>query len=397
MRRFALVVFCLSLLAVPLAATAAIADCFDATCKVVHPGRPPVVGTGCVLDTGTAADRLYVLSAGHVLGRPGDRLELSFYRDGREIGPVPARTVYARNDWRLREDLGVAEVACADLGTFRPAAIPLADCLARSGESFVTVGCPRGGWPSAFEGEVVSAEPTSLYIAPRAVKGRSGSGLFDAAGERLMGVVVRYTKDQQYGVAVPATRVRAMLERDVPAGLFGCRGGQCQPQTQAVPYVLPVTTGAAPAQDLTPVTEKLDQLLASQSGLIDALEKMVGAEKADQLRPILAEAPERVAPITERAMARDWGGVVDQAVDKDFVGWVGPSLATALIAFTGAGGLLALLIRFGVPMGLGVVANMVRSRRSTAADDLLDQVADKVAAKTGANGNAGAGAAGSAT
>ena len=90
-------------------------------------------------------------------------------------------------------------------------------------------------------------------------------------------------------------------------------------------------------------------------------------------------------PIAGKAVTGDWQGAKEAALSSSTLDTVAKWFSLAVISLTGAGGLGALLIRLGIPFGLGVVGKMLLKPKHTTADDVADVIGDRVVTKI--NGN----------
>jgi hypothetical protein len=273
-------------------AAAAIDDCIDATCRITAPdgGR----GTGCVFEV--SQGRVYVLTAAHVVGQ-SRRVECEFWRHGHRSSPL-AGQVTARNE---AADAAIVVLGQPVFGGVLPTAIPLAprDHVLRPGQPVVSVGCAGGSWSTGFKGHVLGYQGADLLFVPGPANGRSGSAIFDAAGQRIVGLLRARSMDDSHGFA---TSVQALygafagpsngksktenVQLQIDAQ---CPGGQCPTvpsQGDATPWRLlpyrhyqderfrqierqlpePGSTwptlppgAAAPTVDLRPLEEKLDR------------------------------------------------------------------------------------------------------------------------------------------
>lgn len=269
------------------AARAAIDDCIDATCRITAAdgGR----GTGCVFEL--SQGRVYVLTAAHVVGR-SRQVECEFWRHGHRSSPL-AGQVTARDE---AADAAIVVLGQAAFGGVLPKAIPLAprDYVLRPSQPVVSVGCAGGSWSTGFKGHVLGYQGADLVFVPGPANGRSGSAIFDAAGERIVGLLRARSMDDSRGIA---TSIQALYRAfAVSAGAKGagatpqvasrvedaqCPGGECPTPWRLLPYrhdqderfrqlerQLPspgsawptLPPGAAsPPVDLGPLEEKLDR------------------------------------------------------------------------------------------------------------------------------------------
>lgn len=178
----------LSIIAIaPASAVASLHECYDATCRVHVSGH---AGTGCIF----AADdtHYYVLTNAHVT-RQGDKPRLVFVMRGAERS-VDAETVwhsYAALEQGYHRDIAVVKIPRAAFGDYTPSVIPIAEetfALAENQE-ITSVGCPGGGWVTAWKGHATSLTTDALNFVPPPMGGRSGSAIFDADGTKIVGLL----------------------------------------------------------------------------------------------------------------------------------------------------------------------------------------------------------------
>lgn len=157
-----------------------------ATARIITPG------TGTAVVYAQDRESIWLLTAGHCTAH-ADTVLVEFFRDGRPLPRVTGKVVFAVNDSR-ELDVGVLQVATRDLGDYRPPAIPLGDPERDPvvGQQVVSCGCSDGAWPTLFLGHVDEIEtPRMFSLTPSVRPGRSGSGVFDAAGDRILGILTR--------------------------------------------------------------------------------------------------------------------------------------------------------------------------------------------------------------
>jgi thiol-disulfide isomerase/thioredoxin len=141
-------------------------------------------GTGTVIhvDRGNHL----ILTCGHLFRdmKTEDKLFVDYYRDGQWYS-AEGRVVQFFADER---DIGV--VTCVSTVPVEPVAINYSDTLAPQSPAF-SIGCDRGTPPSLQSTTIVALNrylgPANIEIAGAPVDGRSGGGLFNAAGQ-LIGV-----------------------------------------------------------------------------------------------------------------------------------------------------------------------------------------------------------------
>jgi hypothetical protein len=193
-------------LACLLFATTACADwpqVVSATARITTPG------TGTAVVYRVDDDSIWLLTAGHCTAHT-DTVQVEFFRDGRPLPLVRGQVVLAINESRER-DVGIVKVAAKDLGHYRPPAIPLGDPERDPalGQQVVSCGCSDGAWPTLFLGHVDEIEsPRMFNVTPSVRPGRSGSGVFDHTGERILGILTR-----ESGGTVGLRQIKALAGR----------------------------------------------------------------------------------------------------------------------------------------------------------------------------------------
>jgi hypothetical protein len=299
------------LLAWTAAAQAAISDCVDATCRISTPDGSR--GTGCVFEI--SGGRVFALTCAHVVGR-STAVQCEFWREGHQSQPLPGRVVARVEDDRC--DAAVVVVDESLFGGLLPRVVPVAprDYVLRPGETITSVGCANGAWSTGWKGHVLGYRDGDLRFVPTPANGRSGSALFDAAGEKIVGIVRARTVDNGEGIAVSLQELyralgdktawlpsaAAQLPRDAAAGdpfSVQCPGGTCPAPT---PYLLPYryreqfrnqpqqapqqqvwptlpAQPAAPSVDLGSTNQRLDKLLDSQGKIAELLGELRQAGK----------------------------------------------------------------------------------------------------------------------
>ena len=137
------------------------------------------VGSGTIIDA--RAGKALVLTCGHVFreSKGSGKIYVDMF------GPsAPKRMPAQLVGFDLERDVGLV--------TFRPgvpvavAQLAPADYLPKRGDAVISVGCDNGREPSARVSHVTSTDkfvpPPNIQVAGQPVEGRSGGGLFTAAG-----------------------------------------------------------------------------------------------------------------------------------------------------------------------------------------------------------------------
>jgi len=194
----AAVVFGLSLAVFGQSAEASLADCHDATCRMTSGG------------TGVAFRNdgryVYVLTNAHVVdtppGRktqPGGKIGMIFWRAGHEAAHSVVGVVLG--GYRNQEvDAAMIAVPVQSFFGQPPATIPLAprNRVLKSGETIYTVGSPYNKWIRGIRGHAIGYSSYRLKFRPPPEKGQSGSAIFDADGEQIVGLLFA-SDDNDYG------------------------------------------------------------------------------------------------------------------------------------------------------------------------------------------------------
>ncbi|HYW77935.1 MAG TPA: trypsin-like peptidase domain-containing protein, partial [Thermoguttaceae bacterium] len=307
-------------------ADAALSDCIDATCRITAPdgGR----GTGCVFEISDG--RVYVLTNAHVA--TSTTLRLEFWRDGHQSQPLVGTTL-------LKSQQADAAVVVVDAGAFDqmlPSVIPIAaqDYLLRPGDTILSVGCAAGSWSTGFKGHSLKYSGGDLYFLPTPANGRSGSAIFDAAGEQIVGLLRARVEDgaASHGVATSVQSLyRAFNSRQsatIDAPKSDARPTQCGPngcpadssQWRLSPYrsqqdqrdnrqderidrlypTLPPPqyapmTPIQPPLDIRPIISGLDRLGEGQDRIADLLIEIRGNDPLPA-QPVVPPVP--VVPVT---------------------------------------------------------------------------------------------------
>ncbi len=263
---------------------AALSDCHEATCRITAAdgGR----GSGCAfrISDGT----VYVLTNAHVA--TSATLEVEFWRDGHKSNPLIGRLV--TRDAKV--DAAVVAVAGSQFAGVLPKIIPIAaaDRSPRPGDSVMSVGCAAGSWSTGWKGHVLGYSGADMYFLPPPANGRSGSAIFDARGETIVGLLKARTGDDSTGIASSLPSLHGAFSASVNANRrpsttssvakkdAQCPGGTCpspspwrlspyrqqqddrigqlQNQRQQVWPTLPVA--GTQSLDLSPTNEKLDRI-----------------------------------------------------------------------------------------------------------------------------------------
>lgn len=168
-------------------------------------------GSGVIFDADAVNYR--VLTDAHVVGRRGNRVDLEFEHSGYRSRPIAGRVVRSHIARTASIDLAIVELPRSSFPGPMPV-VPLAEGDAKDGETVLTCGAQGGAAVSLQRGHVVRQTSGLIYYKPEALPGRSGSPLFNAAGDRVVGCVAWRTGDG-HGLAMNAARVRAFVRGEV--------------------------------------------------------------------------------------------------------------------------------------------------------------------------------------
>ena len=224
-----------------------------ASCRIFAGGRR---GSGVIFDAD--ADSYRVLTNAHVVGRRGNRVGLEFEHSGYRSGRIAGRVVRSHVAPNASIDLAIVELPRSAFPGPMPV-VSVAEGGAQDkglsdGETVLTVGAQGGAAVSLQRGHIVRQTRNLIYYKPEALPGRSGSPLFDATANRIVGLVAWRTGDG-HGLAMNAAQVQSFVrgevadtERDLPSDAVplwqtstrlylvtseGCR--PCELQKRAMP------------------------------------------------------------------------------------------------------------------------------------------------------------------
>ncbi|MEE8452460.1 MAG: trypsin-like peptidase domain-containing protein [Thermoguttaceae bacterium] len=327
-------------------ADAALSDCIDATCRITAPdgGR----GTGCVFEISDG--HVYVLTNAHVASAKTLRLE--FWRDGHQSQPLVGTTLLKSQ----QADAAVVVVDAASFDRMLPSVVPIAarNFMLRSGDTILSVGCAGGSWSTGFKGHSLKYNGGDLHFVPTPANGRSGSAIFDEAGEQIVGLLRARVEDgaASHGVATSVQSLYRAFASGQPTtidsptsggsptqcGPNGCpadnsqwrlspyRQGQDQidrrqderidglyptmPRQQYAPMTPVQPPPVQPPLDIRPIVSGLDRLSEGQDRIAELLIEIRGTEptlpRTQPIAPIVPVIPPPVeqVPNDEAARAR---------------------------------------------------------------------------------------------
>jgi hypothetical protein len=421
----------------------ALSDCVDATCRItagdggrgtgcvfeISQGRVFVLTCAHVATGQTVQCEFW--RAGHqsapLIGqvlRRDERMDAAVVVIPQEAfgGVLPAAVPFAARGLRLRAGQSLSSVGCAS-GAWSTAW--KGHLSADQGEELRFVPPPANGRSGSA---IFDADGTMILGLLRARTGDDREGIATPI-EAIYRVF-----DQRTAERLPAPLSRLLAPVQCPGGQCPIPGGvQGAQQWHLLPYryrdqfrngggtspspsapmpspapttpwpTLPAPSPAVPAPsfsaspattiqvDLGPLSQAIGLMAESNAKSADTQAKLADSvgKYLDQQRKT-SEATEQgkqvtelsgvAAPIVDKAMQGDWKGVKQAATSPGALGWLGQILATVLVSVTGAGGIAALAIRFGVPLALGRIAKMLQSPVSTAADVVANEVAKRTVA-----------------
>ena len=120
-------------------------------------------------------DKYIILTNQHVV-RDEKKVKVEFFRNGYKTIKIPAKVIWSAQGDLV--DFAFLEVSKDYFGDYPPRVIPIVkNYTLKSGQSFITAGCPEARWLRAMEGHVLSNDGI-VYFTPPARPGQSGSGIF---------------------------------------------------------------------------------------------------------------------------------------------------------------------------------------------------------------------------
>ena len=178
----------------------------------VHDSDGFGVGTGTIIDTHD--DEALVLTCGHLFretGRQG-RIEVDVFAGG-QTHTVPGTLIDYEDG-----DRDIALVAIRPPVAVEPVAV-IGDQTVRTGDTAFSFGCDRGADPTRRDTRITGVNKynqkeggSNLEIAGAPIDGRSGGGLFDAAGT-LIGVCNAADFEGDVGIYTGPGNVHWQLDR----------------------------------------------------------------------------------------------------------------------------------------------------------------------------------------
>jgi hypothetical protein len=188
-------------------ASAEISDCIDATCKISATDGSR--GTGCVFER--SQGQVFVLTAAHVVGSERT-IGCEFWHAGHQSAPLPGRVLFVSQS----ADAAIVVISESAFAGVLPKVIPIAErtCVLRPGQTVTSVGCANGSWSTGWKGHVIGYRGADLHFVPTPANGRSGSAIFDAQGEKIVGLLRARTSDDSQGIATSVQSLYAAFEKN---------------------------------------------------------------------------------------------------------------------------------------------------------------------------------------
>lgn len=252
----------------------------DATVRLtVDDPAGKAYGTGTVVDA--RQGEALVVTCAHLFrdaqGQPLDvkgRLAVELYRGG----AVAERVAGALVSYDFEADVALVSIRTA--GQVTTAAVAPTPGELRVGDAVASVGCDLGADPTVRESRVVALDryngPPNIEAAGAPVQGRSGGGLFDAAG-RLVGVCNFADEQDDQGIYAGLASIHSQLDRVGMSELY--RGSPSRPAASFASAALP----PAPQQrGLTPIVRGQSPAPPIEAAPITKIERAALGEIAKQ-------------------------------------------------------------------------------------------------------------------
>jgi len=156
-------------------------------------------------------ERIYILTAGHCTDEH-KRLHVIFFNKGIPSPAMEAELVVQKYVKGTVDDLAIISV---EKKLFKDYPIPKAMSLGAKeekitfGRRIISCGTPGGRWPTAFIGSLGPDYGNAFLFMPKPIKGRSGSGIFDEDGEKILGIII--AQRGEIGLAVSIKNIYRLL------------------------------------------------------------------------------------------------------------------------------------------------------------------------------------------
>ncbi len=232
-------------------AVAGMDDCIQSTCRISTEGS---IGTGCVFEV--SDQTVYILTNAHVVGS-ADRVRCEFWREGHPLPGLQGTVI--QGDTAI--DAAVVSISRSAFSGDAPRPIPLArpGTKLTPGQTVLSAGCARGGWPTAWVGHIVRSDNAEIRFVPPPAGGRSGSAIFDKNGTQIVGLLFAREDIEGEGIATPIDRIRtAFAGNSVLAEK--CIGDLCPVLPRQNPQPSPIAPDGQSSVDLQETNRRLDEI-----------------------------------------------------------------------------------------------------------------------------------------
>lgn len=148
---------------------------------------------------------VYILTNAHVVGNDSV-VKVKFYKKGYESIDFPATVIWKL--YKRNEPLDMALLTVdRSLLKFTPKVIKFDfDHIYKEKDTTLTIGCPEGEWPRAYNGHIVDAGGGTFRITPTVIPGQSGSALLNHDGTKAIGLIA--WQEGNYGKAMTAETIK---------------------------------------------------------------------------------------------------------------------------------------------------------------------------------------------
>jgi len=178
-------------------------EIFQVTCNVNR-------GSGVVFKEGD--DKFWIFTAAHCVEKDGKETPTTviFFTNGFKSHKMKAKVEWYEYVKGTTTDIAVVTVKISEFKNYPfPQTIPLADKDTKMKVNDVVYSCGfPTEWPTAWKGHLKEVHQDRVMFVPVALPGRSGSGLFDVAMSRILGIVI-----WQNGSAVSVRKIHSLMEK----------------------------------------------------------------------------------------------------------------------------------------------------------------------------------------
>jgi hypothetical protein len=220
-------------------------------------------GTGTIVDAREGA--ALVLTCGHIFRESAGKgiITITFFQST-PAGAQPRESVAGQVlNYDLERD--IALVVVKPQGPVKAIAIAPANTPLNPGAGVTTVGCNGGANPTAIDSQITTIDryqgPPNVEVAGAPVEGRSGGGLFNAAGQ-LIGVCFAADPQSNEGLYASLPSIQAKLDSLNLAMVYQ------NPSAQVAAASAPIGPSAATA---TPSAPPTSVAIRGQDELVDRL------------------------------------------------------------------------------------------------------------------------------